>query len=112
LRRWSAVQLAARLAGFRDPDRRRDLVKQAGGRRDTVLVGRRKALDAALMAEILRSAAADKLRASGVAVESGPHLIHTDADGLFGPAGWQEWMAFIRDTEGNLIGLASRHAPD
>jgi methylmalonyl-CoA/ethylmalonyl-CoA epimerase len=57
-------------------------------------------------------AAADKLRACGVAVESEPHLIHTDAGGVFGPAGWQEWMAFIRDTEGNLIGLASRHAPD
>jgi catechol 2,3-dioxygenase-like lactoylglutathione lyase family enzyme len=57
-------------------------------------------------------ATAQELRAAGVAVESGPHLIHTDADGLFGPAGWQEWMAFIRDTEGNLIGLASRHAPE
>jgi methylmalonyl-CoA/ethylmalonyl-CoA epimerase len=57
-------------------------------------------------------AEADKLRGAGVAVESEPHLIHTDADGAFGPAGWQEWMAFIRDTEGNLIGLASRHAPD
>lgn len=57
-------------------------------------------------------ATADKLRASGVAVESEPHLIHTDAGGVFGPAGWQEWMAFIRDSEGNLIGLASRHAPD
>ncbi len=57
-------------------------------------------------------AAADKLRASGVAIESEPHLIHADADGVFGPAGWQEWMAFIRDSEGNLVGLASRHAPD
>lgn len=57
-------------------------------------------------------AATDKLRASGVPVESAPHLIHTDADGAFGPPGWQEWMAFIRDTEGNLIGLASQHAPD
>ena len=57
-------------------------------------------------------AAADKLLACGVTIETGPHLIHTDADGAFGPAGWQEWMAFIRDTEGNLIGLASRHAPD
>lgn len=57
-------------------------------------------------------AAADTLRASGVAIESGPHLVHTDADGAFGPAGWQEWMAFVKDTEGNLIGLASRHAPD
>lgn len=57
-------------------------------------------------------AAADKLQAAGVAIESAPHLIHTDAEGAFGPAGWQEWMAFIRDSEGNLIGLASRHAPD
>ena len=57
-------------------------------------------------------AAADKLRAAGVAIESEPHLIHADADGVFGPAGWQEWMAFIRDSEGNLVGLASRHAPD
>jgi methylmalonyl-CoA/ethylmalonyl-CoA epimerase len=54
----------------------------------------------------------DELGAAGVVIESGPHLIHTDADGAFGPAGWQEWMAFIRDTEGNLVGLASRHAPD
>ena len=57
-------------------------------------------------------AASDELRASGVAIESGPHIIHTDADGVFGPAGWQEWMAFIKDSEGNLVGLASRHAPD
>ena len=55
---------------------------------------------------------ADELGAAGVVIESGPHLIHTDADGAFGPAGWQEWMAFIRDSEGNLVGLASRHAPD
>jgi methylmalonyl-CoA/ethylmalonyl-CoA epimerase len=54
----------------------------------------------------------DELGAAGVVIESGPHLIHTDADGAFGPAGWQEWMAFIRDSEGNLVGLASRHAPD
>lgn len=57
-------------------------------------------------------AASDELRASGVAIESEPHVIHTDADGIFGPAGWQEWMAFIKDSEGNLVGLASRHAPD
>jgi methylmalonyl-CoA/ethylmalonyl-CoA epimerase len=54
----------------------------------------------------------DELGAAGVVIESGPHLIHTDADGAFGPAGWQEWTAFIRDSEGNLVGLASRHAPD
>lgn len=53
-----------------------------------------------------------ELAAAGVVIESPPHLVHTDADGAFGPAGWQEWMAFIRDSEGNLVGLASRHAPD
>jgi methylmalonyl-CoA/ethylmalonyl-CoA epimerase len=56
-------------------------------------------------------ATADQLRAAGVSLESEPHLIHTDADGRFGPAGWQEWMAFITDSEGNLVGLASRHPP-
>jgi methylmalonyl-CoA/ethylmalonyl-CoA epimerase len=55
--------------------------------------------------------AADRLRAAGVTVETEPHLIHTDADGAFGEPGWEEWMAFVRDSEGNLVGLASRHAP-
>jgi len=56
--------------------------------------------------------AAEQLRSAGITVESEPCLIHTDADGVFGPPGWQEWMAFIRDTEGNLVGLASRNASD
>ena len=38
-------------------------------------------------------------------------MINTDTDGFFGEAGFQEWMAFVRDSEGNLVGLASRHAP-
>lgn len=53
----------------------------------------------------------ERLRAAGVPIDTEAHLIHTDADGTFGPAGWQEWMAFIRDSEGNLVGLASQHAP-
>ena len=56
-------------------------------------------------------ATAEKLRAAGVPIDTEPHLIHTDTDGTFGEAGWEEWMAFIRDSEGNLVGLASRHAP-
>src|ERR1700761_9196311 len=56
-------------------------------------------------------ATADELRAAGVTIDTEPHLIHTDADGAFGPAGWEEWMAFFTDSEGNLVGLASRHAP-
>ena len=51
------------------------------------------------------------LRAKGVTVDTEPHLIHTDTDGSFGQIGWEEWMAFLRDSEGNLVGLASRHAP-
>lgn len=54
---------------------------------------------------------AEKLRAAGITIESEPHRIHVDTEGVFGEAGWEEWMAFIRDSEGNLVGLASRHAP-
>ncbi len=56
-------------------------------------------------------ATTEKLRAEGVTIDTEPHLIFADADGQFGPAGWEEWMAFIKDSEGNLIGLASRNAP-
>jgi len=56
-------------------------------------------------------AAAESLRAAGVTIDTEPHLIHADADGTFGEPGWEEWMAFIRDSEGNLVGLARRHAP-
>lgn len=52
-----------------------------------------------------------KLHADGVTIDTEPHRIHVDTDGAFGEPGWEEWMAFIRDSEGNLVGLASRHAP-
>jgi predicted enzyme related to lactoylglutathione lyase len=52
-----------------------------------------------------------ELGKAGVEIVSDAHLIHTDADGVFGPAGAQEWMGFFRDSEGNLLGLASRHLP-
>lgn len=52
-----------------------------------------------------------QLREAGVTVDTEPHRIHVDTDGAFGEKGWEEWMAFIRDSEDNLIGLASRHAP-
>jgi catechol 2,3-dioxygenase-like lactoylglutathione lyase family enzyme len=53
----------------------------------------------------------DTLRERGVTVESEAHLIHTDTDGTFGEPGTEEWMGFFRDSEGNLVGCASRHAP-
>ena len=51
----------------------------------------------------------DSLRERGVPVEADPQLIHTDVDGLFGEPGTEEWMGFFRDSEGNLVGCASRH---
>jgi len=54
-------------------------------------------------------ASAQELRAAGVTIDTDPHVIHTDSEGLFGEPGYEEWMAFIRDSEGNLVGLASRH---
>jgi len=59
--------------------------------------------------EDVRTAVAE-LRAQGVAVHTEPHLIFRDDEGTFGPAGSEEWMAFIEDSEGNLVGLASRSA--
>jgi len=56
-------------------------------------------------------ATAEHLRAAGLPMHTEPHLINTDTDGIFGEAGFEEWMAFVRDSEGNLVGLASRHAP-
>jgi methylmalonyl-CoA/ethylmalonyl-CoA epimerase len=52
------------------------------------------------------------LRGKGVQIETDPHRIHVDDQGVFGEPGWEEWMTFIRDSEGNLVGLASRHAPE
>jgi methylmalonyl-CoA/ethylmalonyl-CoA epimerase len=52
-----------------------------------------------------------ELTARGVTFEGEPHVIFTDDGGMFGPAGEDEWMAFFRDSEGNLVGLSSRRAP-
>ena len=47
-------------------------------------------------------------RIEGVArVVSRPHVIFTHEDDDLGPAGHEEWQAFIEDTEGNTVGLVS-----
>ena len=51
-----------------------------------------------------------RLRASGVPVESEPHVIFRHEDDTLGPAGTDEWQAFERDSEGNLVGLVSHRA--
>jgi methylmalonyl-CoA/ethylmalonyl-CoA epimerase len=54
-------------------------------------------------------ATVEQLRADGVVIANEPHVIFTDDNGIFGPAGADEWMAFITDSEGNLVGLASQN---
>jgi len=55
-------------------------------------------------------ATVERLRATGVEVRSEPHLIFGHDDGTLGPAGTDEWMAFVVDSEGNLVGLVE-HRP-
>lgn len=43
-------------------------------------------------------------------VESPPHRIFTHQDDTLGPAGTEEWQAFVRDPEHNLVGLVE-HRP-
>jgi methylmalonyl-CoA/ethylmalonyl-CoA epimerase len=50
----------------------------------------------------------EELRVLGVEIEGEPHLIFSHADDTLGPAGTDEWMAFIKDTEGNVVGLVSQ----
>jgi catechol 2,3-dioxygenase-like lactoylglutathione lyase family enzyme len=49
----------------------------------------------------------DRLKAQGVVVESEPQVIFTHHDDALGPADTEEVMAFVRDSEGNLVGLVS-----
>jgi predicted enzyme related to lactoylglutathione lyase len=55
-------------------------------------------------------ATVERLRKAGVPVEGEPHVIFSHTDDALGPAGTDEWMAFITDSEGNTVGLVS-HAP-
>ena len=48
-----------------------------------------------------------QLRDAGVDVVAEPHVIFTDTEGVFGPAGRAESQAFVRDSEGNLLGLVA-----
>ena len=55
--------------------------------------------------------ARDELVARGVSFEQEPHLVHRDDTGVFGRAGAETWMAFFRDTEGNVLSIACRDQP-
>ena len=51
-----------------------------------------------------------RLRDAGVHVESEPHVIFGHDDDTLGPAGTDEWMAFVKDSEGNIVGLVEQRA--
>ena len=55
-------------------------------------------------------ATVERLRGNGVRIETEPHVIFSHADDTLGPAGTDEWQAFIRDSEGNLVGLVELRA--
>jgi methylmalonyl-CoA/ethylmalonyl-CoA epimerase len=55
-------------------------------------------------------ASVSRLREAGVEIEAEPHVIFRHDDDTLGPAGTDEWQAFIRDSEGNLVGLVEHRA--
>ncbi len=52
----------------------------------------------------------ERLRGS-VEIVAEPHVIFHHDDDALGPTGTDEWQAFIRDSEGNLVGLVSQLPP-
>lgn len=57
-------------------------------------------------------ATVERLRAADVEITGEPHVIFVHADDRLGPAGTEEWMAFITDSEDNTVGLVSQQRPD
>ena len=49
----------------------------------------------------------EQLRAKGHKIHTEPHVVFPDDEGVFDVPG-NEWLAFIEDSEGNLVGLMSR----
>jgi methylmalonyl-CoA/ethylmalonyl-CoA epimerase len=54
----------------------------------------------------------ESLRADGVEIVAEPQVIFSHTDDNLGPAGMDEWMAFVKDSEGNTVGLISHHKPE
>jgi methylmalonyl-CoA/ethylmalonyl-CoA epimerase len=53
-------------------------------------------------------ATVSRMRDQGIEVAADPHVIFRHDDDTLGPAGTEEWMAFVRDSEGNLLGLVEQ----
>lgn len=56
-------------------------------------------------------AAVAALREAGVEVEQEPTPINRDDAGHFGPPGSEEWMAFFRDPDGNVLAFSEIRPP-
>ena len=54
----------------------------------------------------------EALRADGVEVMGEPNVIFVHADDTLGPAGTAEVQAFVRDSEGNMVGLVGFETPE
>ncbi|MBD7958811.1 methylmalonyl-CoA epimerase [Microbacterium sp. Sa4CUA7] len=50
-------------------------------------------------------------RVPGIEVVTAPHVIFRHDDDTLGPAGYDEWQAFVRDSEGNAVGLVAFQRP-
>ncbi|WP_029136369.1 VOC family protein [Nakamurella lactea] len=50
----------------------------------------------------------ERLRSQGVPIVSEPQVIFRHEDAALGPAGTDEWHAFITDSEGNTVGLVEQ----
>jgi methylmalonyl-CoA/ethylmalonyl-CoA epimerase len=55
-------------------------------------------------------AAVRRAEAAGAQADTAPHVIFRHDDATLGPVGTDEWQAFVRDTEGNLLGFVE-HRP-
>lgn len=49
----------------------------------------------------------EELRSQGIEIVGEPHVIFQHSDDALGHAGMDEWMAFIKDSEDNTVGLVS-----
>lgn len=105
-RAFYAKLLGSEPAGFFDPPGL--LFFRAGGVRLLLEKGAPSAMIYLKVDDV--AATVEALRADGVEIVAEPHLLFTHRDDRLGPAGTEERMAFIRDSEGNLVGLVG-HDP-
>ena len=49
-----------------------------------------------------------RLEGLGVEITGRPHVIFRHDDDTLGPAGTEEWQAFLTDSEGNPVGLVEQ----